>query len=299
MVAASVMTVVVLVGAIWRYTNTGFEADEPATSWNQVVRPDTTATASTAPSRSVSTSAGADRSAPTDATPTVEGTAQAATGRRVPAVLKANAIYGSAITGACPQVATPTTADDARAALSAYVDCMNSVWSPIIDSGGIGFRPASIFFYVGTVVTACTTLHITDPVSATYCPMDATIYVSPSGVSSTMGSRFYGSELVTHEYAHHVQSLSQILAVAGTQGWSDNEYSRRVQLQAHCLSFAVLTHVDGFAPDVRTFRLGWQVTPGNATYGSTASIEYWGEKGLDATTVGACDTFSVPTDLVA
>ena len=299
MVAAATMTGVVLMSAIWHYANTGFAADEPATSWNQVVRPDTAATGSTSPSGSVPTSAGRDRSSPSDAATTAEGTAQAATGPQVPDVLKANAIYGSVITGACPPVTTPTTADDARAALSAYVDCMNSVWGPVLDSVGTRFRPAGISFYVGTVVPACTTLNPTDPVSATYCPIDATIYVSPSGVSSTMGSRFFGSELVTHEYAHHVQSLSQILAAAGEQGWSDNEYSRRVQLQAHCLSFAVLTHVGGFAPDVSAFRMGWQATPGNATYGSTASIQYWGEKGLSATTVGACDTFSVSPDLVA
>jgi len=161
------------------------------------------------------------------------------------------------------------------------------------------FRPASIYFYVNTIVNACTTLHTGDPITAMYCPMDATIYVSPKGVDSAVGSRFYGAELVTHEYAHHVQSLSQILAVAVKQGWSENEYSRRVQLQAHCLAFAVLNHVAGFVPEPSIFRADWQVGPGSVTYGSIPSLQYWGERGLAANKVGDCDTYSVPESAVA
>ena len=304
MVAASVMIVIVLLGTIWRYTNNGYAADQPATSWNQVVLPETavgTPAASQAVSASASPSAApsSNQATPTDAATTADTTAQTTKGPQVPAVLRANAIYGSAIAGSCPEQAQPTTADDARAALTAYVDCMNSVWGPIVDAGRIRFRPASIYFYVNTIVNACTTLHTSDPVTAMYCPMDATIYVSPTGVDSAVGSRFYGAELVTHEYAHHVQSLSQILSVAVKQGWSEEEYSRRVQLQAHCLSFAVLNHVNGFGPDPAIFRVGWKVGPGSATYGSITSLQYWGEKGLAANKVGDCDTFSVPESAVA
>ncbi len=304
MIATSVLGVVGLLGAIWHFTSVGYAADQPATTWNQVALSDPAAgtraashavSASATPSVTPSTTQAAP---PTDATTTVRPTQTAKTSQ-VPAALRANAIYGATIAGSCPEQEKPTTAEDARAALTAYVDCMNDVWGPIIDAGKIRFKPASIYFYVNTTVNPCTTLHTSDPVTAMYCPRDATIYVSPNGVASVVGSRLYGAELVTHEYAHHVQSLSQILTVAQKQGWSDNEYSRRIQLQAVCMSFAVLDHVDGFAPDPAAFRASWQAGPGSDTYGSIASIQYWGEKGLAATTVGACDTFSVPSSVVA
>lgn len=304
MVAASILVVVGLFGAIWGFANAGYAADQTATSWNQVALPDSTI-GTAAASRVVSASA-APSAAPSTtqaAAPTGEATteqpAQTRKTSEVPAVLRANAIYGSAIAGSCPEQARPTDADAARAALTAYVDCMNNVWGPIIEGSNIRFRGATVDFYVNTIVNPCATLHTSDPVTAMYCPMDATIYVSPSGVSSAINNRFYGAELVTHEYAHHVQSLTQILAVAGTQNWSKDEYSRRVQLQAHCISFAVLNHVSGFNPDLSTFRLAWQVGPGSDTYGSIASITSWGEKGLAATQVGDCDTFSVPASAVS
>ena len=306
LVAATVLVVVALLGSIWRYTTLGYAA-QPATTWNQVALPDSTVgtpvatpsiSASASASAAPSTAAATPSSTPTEDVTTAQPT-KTAKGSKVSTVLTANAIYGEAITGACPAQTRPTNADEARAALTAYVNCMNSIWSPVIEAGKIRFREASVYFYVNTIVNPCTTLHTSDPVTAMYCPMDATIYVSPTGVASAIGSTFYGAELVTHEYSHHVQSLSQILTYARDAGWSDSEYSRRVQLQAHCLSFAVINHVDGFAPNPAIFRVGWQVGPGSSTYGSIASIQYWGEKGLAATKVGDCDTYSVPASSVA
>jgi hypothetical protein len=303
MVAASILVMVGLFGAIWRFANVGYAADQTATSWNQVAVPDSTVTPNPSPAVSASATPSSGPSttqapAPTEDA-TTEAPAQTTKAGQVPAVLRANAIYGSSVTGSCPEQPKPTDADSVRAALTAYVDCMNTIWSPILDAGNFRFRPASVEFFVNTIVNPCATLHTTDAVTAMYCPMDATIYVSPDGVSSAINNRYYGAELVTHEYAHHVQSLSQILAVAGTQSWSKAEYSRRIQLQAHCLSFAVINHVTGFNPDPTTFRLAWQVGPGSDAYGSIASLTAWGEKGLAAKRVGDCDTFSVPASAVA
>lgn len=304
MVAASVLVTAGLLSAIWHFTMAGYAAEQPATSWNQVSLPATTAgapAASRATSASASATGGASTtqaSQPTEQTTTPEPTLMTGSSQ-VPSVLRANAIYGEAITGSCPESGNLDSADNAKAALTSFVDCMNNVWRPIIEASNIRFRPATIYFYANTTVNGCSTLNPSDPISAMYCPMDATIYISPIGVANSVGSRFYGAELVTHEYAHHVQALTQILAVAGTQGWSKNEYSRRIQLQAHCLSFAVLNHVGGFNPDLATFRLGWQVWPGSDSYGSIASIQYWGEKGLAAMRVGDCDTFSAPQSAVA
>ena len=300
MVAASILAIVGLLASIWRFTNAGYAAP-PATSWNQIALPETTAgtpAASQTPSASATPSA--SPSTAEAATPTAPATTEETKGPLVSAILRDNPVYDRAIAGSCPEQSESTNPAESQAAMTAYVDCMNTVWGSIVGSvSDFRFRPASIFFYVNTVVNPCQTLRTSDPISAMYCPSDATIYVSPTGVASGVGSRFYGAELVTHEYAHHVQSLTQILSNAQKEGWSVNEYSRRVQLQAHCLSFAVLTHVDGFAPDPAIFRLAWQVGPSSDTYGSIASLQYWGEKGMTATTVGDCETYSVLTSAVA
>lgn len=217
----------------------------------------------------------------------------------LPAVLSDNPTYARPIVGACDPVATPTTAQEAEAAISAYVSCMNTVWSPIIGATTFPFNPASVKFFGDAVSNSCATITAGDGVVATYCPLDSTIYVSARGISQSMNVRFYAQELVTHEYAHHVQSLTQVLVAAHQQGWNEEEYNRRIQLQAHCLSFAVLTHVTGFDTDVAAFRSGWAASPGSATYGSTASLQLWGERGLAATTVGACQTFTAPAAEVA
>ena len=296
MVAASILAIVGLLVSIWRFTNAGYAAP-PATSWNQIALPETTAGT---PAASQTPSASASPSTAEAATPTAPVTTEETKGPLVSAILRDNPVYDQAIAGSCPEQSESTNPAESQAAMTAFVDCMNTVWGSIVGSvSDFRFRPASIYFYVDTVVNPCQTLRTSDPISAMYCPSDATIYVSPTGVANGVGSRFYGAELVTHEYAHHVQSLTQILSNAQNQGWSVNEYSRRVQLQAHCLAFAVLTHVDGFAPDPAVFRLAWQVGPSSDTYGSIASLQYWGEKGMTATKVGDCETYSVPKSAVA
>lgn len=300
MVAASILAIVGLLASIWRFTSVGYAA-QPATSWNQIVLPETTAgtpAASQTPSASATPSASPSTAEVT--TPTAPATTEATKGPQVSAILRDNPVYDQAIAGSCPEQSKPTSLAESQAAMTAYVDCMNTVWGSIVGpASAFRFRPASIYFYINTVVNPCQTLRTSDAISAMYCPSDATIYVSPTGVANGVGSRFYGAELVTHEYAHHVQSLTQILSNAQKQGWSANEYSRRVQLQAHCLSFAVLTHVDGFVPDPAIFRIGWQVGPGSDAYGSIASLQYWGEKGMKATKVGDCETYSVSKSAVA
>ena len=303
MTAASIVVIAGLVAGIWRFASLGYAAGQPATSWNQTALPFSpleTPAAPQVPSASVRYGVGGTAEPTTRSIAASTASApQATQTSQVAAGLVANPIYTKTVEGSCPEQARSTDTTGAKAALTAYVDCMNTVWGSIIGSTAIRFKPASIYFFVSTIVNSCSTLHTTDSVTAMYCPRDATIYVSPGGVANAVGSRFYGAELVTHEYAHHVQALTQILAQAHDQGWSENEYSRRIQLQAHCLSFAVISHVAGFGPDPAIFRLGWQVGPGSDSYGSVASLQYWGEKGLAATTVGDCDTFSVASSAVA
>lgn len=296
-VAVVGMVIVLLLGGIWGFTNVGYAENQSATSWNVSV-PLGAGAATPTPAVSEIASASSTPSKSQSTTPEVTLTPDAAM-TPVHPVLRANAIYGATITGACPAQSVPTSPEQARTALTAYKDCMNDVWSKTVVSGGYRFKAANIRYFVNTYVSACGTMRSSDPMTATYCSKDSTIYVSPNGVTAAIGSRFLGAELIATEYAHHVQSLTQILTRAAQQGWSQAESSRRIQLQAHCLAFAVISHVDGFEPDTDAFRASWTAEPVDTTYGSVAAVQRWGEKGLAAQKVGDCDTYSVASVTVA
>ena len=195
MVAASILAIVGLLAGIWRFTTVGYAAP-PATSWNQVALPETTSTPAVSQAPSASATPTASLSTAQSTTPEAPVTTQATTkGSQVSAILRDNPVYDQAIAGSCPDQSKPTSLAESQAAMTAYVDCMNDVWGSIVGSASdFRFRPASIYFYINTVVNPCQTLRTSDAISAMYCPSDATIYVSPTGVANAVGSRFYGAD---------------------------------------------------------------------------------------------------------
>jgi hypothetical protein len=212
--------------------------------------------------------------------------------------LTRNAIYGQSVTvGSCPPMAKANNNAEAEQAISRYVDCMNDVWGKILAASNRPFRGASVEFFFDVVDSPC---YKYDPTTtnAVYCLNNMTLYVSGGALGKAAKDRAYAAELVTHEYAHHVQSLSGIINAAFQVWGQTDEYSRRIEMQAHCLSFAMITHVPGFgvtSGDLGQFRNGWARGPDNAKFGSIASQQAYGEKGLAATKVGDCDSYSAPT----
>jgi hypothetical protein len=59
-----------------------------------------------------------------------------------------------------------------------------------------------------------------------------------------------------------------------------------------------MNRVPGFGvtpTDVAMFRAGWAAGPSTVKFGSIASQQAYGEKGLAATLVGDCETYSAAT----
>lgn len=301
LIAASVVVIAgVLIGTL-RYAARADAAAQPNTSWNQIVTStpsgaasvSSAASASTATSASpVTTTAPAVSTAPTTATSLPSSASSAMT------TLTKNAIYGQSLAvESCPSMAKPNTDAEAQQAISRYVDCMNDVWGKILAASNKPFRDASVEFFVKVIDSPCDRY---DPATtnAVYCLNNMTLYVSGGALGKAAKDRAYAAELVTHEYAHHVQSLSGIINAAFQVWGPSDEYSRRIEMHAHCLSFALITHVPGFgvtSSDLSQFRNGWARGPDNAKFGSIASQQAYGEKGLAATKVGDCDAFSAPT----
>jgi hypothetical protein len=295
LVAASIVVIAgVLIGTL-RYAARADAAAQPNTNWNQIttVMPSTPPSAS-APASGTTTAAATTAAASVPVAPPTATAASATTGDGM-GVLTKSPIYGQSLAlGSCDPLSKPGTTAQAQVVISDYVDCMNDVWGKILTASNRSFRKASVEFFEQTAASPCGDYN-PDVTNAVYCLNNTTLYVSSSALKKAAGDRYYSAELVTHEYAHHVQNLTGILNAAFQVWPGTDEYSRRIEMQALCLSFAVMYHVPGFgvtATDVAMFRAGWSVGPSTAKFGSIASQQLYGEKGLAATKVGDCETFS-------
>lgn len=293
MLAAAVIFVIAgLVVGTWRFSARADAAARP--DWNQI--------ATTAAPATVRTSASA---VPSDSRPsTVASTTDpstapttAAVPANLPAALAKNPVLAKQITGACDRLGKPVSKDEAAASFTEYAACMDKVWAPLV---GTGFKSLVLKTFETSVTSGCGAFS-SSTTTAAYCPKDGTLYVSSKAIELAMTDRYYAIELVTHEYIHHVQMLTGIFQATFQAGWEPVERSRRAELNAHCLSFALIARVAGFDPtaaDLAGFRAGWD-GPGTTTYGSTESLRSWGEKGLTATTVADCNTFVVAAAAVS
>lgn len=281
--ASSVVVIASVVLGTWRYVARADAAAQPNTGWSQIVTTTPSAVASASASGSATT-------ATTTGVATTAASVPVALG-----VLTKNSTYEQSLSvDSCDPLGKPDTTTQAQAVISEYVECMNVVWGKILTASNRSFKNASVEFFVNTAVAPCGTYN-PDVTNAAYCLNNTTLYVSSSALKKAAGDRYYAAELVTHEYAHHVQNLTGILTAAHQQWPETDEYSRRIEMQAHCLSFAVLNRVPGFnvtPTDLAVFRAGWAVGPSSARFGSIASQQMYGERGLAATKVGDCETFS-------
>ncbi len=300
LVAASVVVIAGVLLGTWRYAARADAAAQPNTNWNQITStmpstvPSSRTSVSTTPSATTAASAAAPSTAGVPETPATAAASPAITSEWMGVLLK-NPTYGQSLAvGSCDPLGKPGTPVQAQTVITDYVNCMNEVWGKILTTSSRSFRAASVEFFVNTVVSPCGNYN-PDVTNAAYCLNNTTLYVSSSALRKAAADRYSAAELVTHEYAHHVQNLSGILTAAYQLWPGTAEYSRRIEMQAHCLSFAVMSHVPGFgvtATDVAMFRAVWSVGTGNAKFGSIASQQTYGEKGLAATKVGDFETFS-------
>lgn len=299
LVAASVVVIAGVLLGTWRYAARADAAAQPNTNWNQITTttPPAVASAGASAATTVATSAAATSSA---SVPAVTATVAAPTTVTAEwwAVLTKNPTYTQSLSvGSCDPLGKPGSPAEAQAVITEYVQCMNGAWGKILTASNRSFRNATVEFFVNTAVSPCGNYN-PDVTNAAYCVNNTTLYVSSSALKKASGDRYYAAELVTHEYAHHVQNLTGILTAAYQQWPGTDEYSRRIEMQAHCLSFAVMNRVPGFGvttQDLSVFRAGWAAGPSSVKFGSIASQQLYGEKGLAATKVGDCETFSAAT----
>ncbi|MDO5068495.1 MAG: hypothetical protein Q4D96_14545 [Propionibacteriaceae bacterium] len=199
----------------------------------------------------------------------------------------------------CPRAATVKTREDYEAMVRAQVDCVHEAWRPILAELGFSqTKPAVEFFRGPGSDSACGALDA----PAFYCSLaGGTLHFGDGHFAMAKQWKHSVNEMVNHEYGHHLQSVTG-MTLAKTQLGNDPEWDRRSELQTICWSAMMATHNDAIRMDAAS-RAGWQARfesmLADETHGGQESLVRWGRRGLEARSVGECNTWTVPAEEVA
>ncbi|EID53198.1 neutral zinc metallopeptidase [Saccharomonospora xinjiangensis] len=193
---------------------------------------------------------------------------------------------------------------------TAELRCLERAWKPALARSGVPFAPVVVNI-TDDPVTACGELPPADQATGLYCAEDATIYLPRARTLEAFGlTEEAHIATLAHEYGHHVQHLSGILADANRQlsrypsgSPPDRELGRRVELQANCFAGAFLASASGrgsITDDlgdaaVNDFR-NWV---DSETHGTSETQRKWAARGFRDGDMGQCNTWYAPSEDVA
>ena len=200
----------------------------------------------------------------------------------------------------------------------AYTNSVQSYWS---DAMGSNYQPSRTRTFSGQVSTACGTA--SSQVGPFYCPSDKTVYLDPTFFDDMLkrqlgaaGGDAAEAYVIAHEYGHHVQNLTGVMARVQSAGQQTGPDSPQValELQADCYAGVWLKNAtsDPDSPiaaidsddlnravdaaisvgdDRIQERSSGQVNPDRWTHGSSAQRKKWMATGFSSGDPNRCDTF--------
>ncbi|WP_019931796.1 neutral zinc metallopeptidase [Nocardia sp. BMG111209] len=131
----------------------------------------------------------------------------------------------------------------ARAFFEAARGCLDRMWQPLLRAAGLSFATPNIAVPVHAADQPSPCTGGSPNYAAFYCSANSTIYMPLDKIQVDM----YGNDAViylavfAHEYGHHVQAMSGIMAKesrdrynAGQSSAAGAELSRRLELEAQC-----------------------------------------------------------------
>jgi len=234
--------------------------------------------------------------------------------------LKRNSLYQTRLQGpgncqAKVRRPNPPLKDSALAPyLRTVVNCLfNAFRAPLARDGFTLHRPA-VRTYRGTISTPCGRL------SSNYNPSyycAGTIYWPVSGDDGRQAytlARLGYVGLIAHEFGHHLQATSGMLADYSSRYFQSSRsqryaLSRRLELQAQCFE-GVFLSFDRQALHIssrdRTELRRWHSYTGDEDppagrlpdHGTSRAQFGWLVRGLDSGSFGSCDTWTAPASTV-
>ncbi|MGH3446714.1 MAG: neutral zinc metallopeptidase [Nocardioidaceae bacterium] len=234
------------------------------------------------------------------------------------AVLHSNTLYeqGGLTNGECPAqpLGSASKATQTRFYKS-LMQCLNDEWHPLVTDAGYSYQDPGLVVFNSPVTTPCGNAAPEDGRTlAFYCPGDSVMYADVPQMR-----RFFGNVdiayaiVIGHEFGHHVQHETGILAAERQAAYSDDAsrlaLSRRTELQASCMGGLFLGAIsDSFPVDAQRLRQLDQVagsfgdepgaSPSEQDHGSGSSNHDWITTGFDDNDVAVCNTFNAPKSSV-
>ncbi|MBO1032167.1 neutral zinc metallopeptidase, partial [Tessaracoccus sp. SD287] len=220
---------------------------------------------------------------------------------RAQRTVQANPLYDIAMPVAttCPAIPDDIGLNAAFRTISQeLLDCQFVAWQPIFEDLGWPLDKPQLVTFRDSVSTACGT--VSDEQSF-YCPASAEIYLSEQRFESSQDWwRLHFVNTIVHEFLHHVQSSAGILEAAYLLDLREDERTRRVELQAYCMTSRIMVITPAFEFGAEDYRIlkQWTTEGGSDTHGSVSSRKHWWLRGFDQSTPAGCNTWVVDADQV-
>ena len=210
------------------------------------------------------------------------------------------------------------TASDAQleSHFNGLMECLVRVWEPPVEVAQFEVVRPTVTIYGSSITTRCGKAEV----NAFYCGADQQVYYSnrlDESVPIVARDKWAADVVMAHEFGHALQARTAILISSSALGQQAEDestelaFSRRLETQADCFSGIFMgavreslgiqeSDVEGIL-DVYD-AVGDDTLSRNpnivGNHGRGASREYWGQKGLGTTEVGACNTYTAPGNLV-
>lgn len=231
--------------------------------------------------------------------------------------LTENALYNS---GAMAEVTCPAPEldpDDPASMenfLHEITGCLDSAWSKQFAGTGVEFDPPSRIYWYTAGQSPCGSFPSTGT-AAFYCQANKGLYLGIEDIVQNSADSKHPEAytfLLSHEYAHHVQSETGILGhfhgvrTTAEEPAAKDRLTRRSELQANCLGGLFIgsvahsypiggpEHSTVLADAERRGDFG----PGERTHGSPENGRMWTAHGMDRGDPAACNTWQARKDLV-
>ncbi|MDO5681587.1 MAG: neutral zinc metallopeptidase [Propionibacteriaceae bacterium] len=208
----------------------------------------------------------------------------------------------------------PVDEAELHAYLEAQVDCLMAVTQQPFEDAGVSIARPVIAPESERDQSICE-IEADEPEdwAGLYCGANSTIYYRTEWRPE---NPLHYAEVIAHEFAHHLQYESGVLSQVGRAqlatrtepngGAKEQELSRRVELQAECLTGAAVGPHGPFAvqPDelAELLTTRTSVPPEwAATHGTGQAQTRWFKAGAGATgpeRLATCNTFAAPAELV-
>jgi predicted metalloprotease len=230
-----------------------------------------------------------------------------------PAVLSKNPIYGVGRLTASeceePQV-EPTSLSNVRAYYTQYIACLDKAWAPVVRKAGFTFTPPKLVVVLGRSPSSpCTFADGRDYYCGDTIYMDAATDIAAYREDPDWALAWMAFT-IGHEYGHHVQALTGMLAALYKRDITLNgidahlEDSRRLELQASCFSGVYIGSDRAYFPVTPEWLDSWSLAIRNTIdsehdHGSKENHGYWTAAGFDAAGPAACNTYTAGSSLVS